>query len=260
MFEQRMRNRHMARVAIVVVALAALSGLSAVAAFANPFTISIDKPITIVGQQVTMTGVADSPSNAGHHIDVDWGDGSTDTISLADGSGPWTWGPISHTYTTVGSYLITVTLVHQNEQGNDKSTATDSSLVDVGCQVNCGTDGSVDGATDGTTDGQVDGTTDGTTDGSVDGTTDGSTDGGTVNPPAPKPVVKGRVFHRKPLAHTASETTAFAWFAVIMLMIGATIRFCAVAPQADATVTKANEDDELVARTLALVSRFAKRN
>src|ERR1051326_6270964 len=151
MFKHRTGTRHMARLAIVVLAVAALSGLSAVAALANPFVISIDKPLTVVGTTVTMTGTADSPSNAGHHIDIDWGDGSTDTIAL-DGSGPWVWGPISHTYATTASYTVSATLVHQNEQGNDKSSATDSTVVDVPvCDPNCGTDGSGDGPTNGQT-------------------------------------------------------------------------------------------------------------
>src|SRR5204862_2737782 len=91
-------------------------------------TISIDQPITVSGLQVTMSGVADSPSGSSHHIDIAWGDGSTDTIPLV-GNGPWTWGPISHTYAAASSYTVTATLIHANEQGQDQSSATASAEV-----------------------------------------------------------------------------------------------------------------------------------
>ena len=255
----RIRNRRVARVGIVLMVLFALSSLGAAASFAaGPFTISIDQPIAVSGLQVTMSGVADSPSGSSHHIDIAWGDASTDTIPLA-GSGPWTWGPISHTYAAEGSYAITATLIHANEQGQDQSSASDSSdVVLPGCGSDCPTDGNVDGTTDGTTDGSVDGTTDGTTDGSVDGTTDGSTDGSTggtvVTPVTNKPEVKGRVIHRKPLAHTASETASLAWLGMIVLMIGATIRFCVATPTQPVVAT--DSSDEMVARSLDLVTRI----
>jgi hypothetical protein len=248
------KRRAVARLAVVFLALAVLGGMGAVAGqAAAPFTISIDKPVPFDGLTASLSGVADSPSNTVHHIDVDWGDGNTEEIAL-DGSGPWTWGPVEHTYADDATYTIVVTLIHAQETGNDKSEATDSTEVTPPCVVDCPTDGNVDGNVDGSTDGQ----TDGQTDGNVDGSTDGSADGSTDTPPADDTQVLGTTTKKKPLAHTASETTAAAWIAAVMILAGATIRFCAVAPQGDAIRAFEADTDELVGKSLDLVTRSVR--
>jgi len=78
-----------------------------------------------------------------------------------------------------------------------------------------------------------------------------------------KTQVLGRVFHRavhnKGLAKTGGPTTALAWTAVMMLMIGVTIRVC-VPKTAAAGVANVNAPDDLVTKTLELVNRFARGN
>jgi hypothetical protein len=240
-------GRAVARMGVVVLALVALGSLSAIAGHAaTPFTLSIDKPVPFDGLTATLTGVADSPSNTVHHIDIDWGDGNTEQLAL-DGSGPWTWGPVEHTYATGDTYTITATLIHAQESGNDKSEATDSTDVTPPCVVDCPTDGTVDGNVDGSTDGSTDGQTDGNVDGTTDGSTDGTSDGTQV---------LGVSHKKKPLARTASETTAAAWVGIMMLLVGGTIRFCTVSPRAAVAAEPAG--DELVRKSLDLVMRSVR--
>jgi hypothetical protein len=233
-----------ARLSVVMLALVAMIALGAgLAHAAPPFTVSIDEPVGVSVLTVTLSGTADSPAGGTHQIDIDWGDSNTDTIPLAD-NGPWTWGPIDHTYAAAGTYTITATHIHSQEEGNDTGAdATDSVVVDVPGPVDpcvenpeaaeCNVEGNVDG--------------------NVDGNTDGNTDGSTESTPPAE--VLGKV-NKKPLAKTANETTAILWAGLIMLMFGATIRFCAVTPS-QAIMTEGASDD-LVAKSLDLVSRLVR--
>src|SRR5437660_17076 len=76
------RRRRIAKAGVVLLVLVVLGGMGAGLASASPpFTVSIDKPVSVSGLDVSLSGTADSPSSATHHIDVDWGDGSAvDTI------------------------------------------------------------------------------------------------------------------------------------------------------------------------------------
>lgn len=182
------QTRRFMRLGIVLLVMVVLSGISiGMSAAASPFTLSINEPVTLVGQTVTITGVADSPAgeNSGNYVKIEWGDGDVTTLPNFTGSGPWTWGPESHEYAAIDEYTITATLYHSQEHGNDKSGATDTVGVVIPpvCETDCGggtDDGSVDdgGSTD--DDGSVD--DGGSTDdgGSVDdgGSTD---DGGSVD-------------------------------------------------------------------------------
>ena len=116
-------------VLFIVVALMSL-GVSFTLA-APPFEVSIDEPIDVSDFTVTLTGTADSPSSATHHLVVEWGDGNTDTLPDFTTDAPWAWGPLEHTYSQAGTYTITTTLIHSQDSGNDRGSASDSATVEI---------------------------------------------------------------------------------------------------------------------------------
>jgi hypothetical protein len=233
MFEARTRRL---RLGVVMIAVLAIGIMGAGAAHAaQPFTISITEPVGIDGFTVTMSGTADSPSHTTHHIVIDWGDETTDDIPLGDGPGPWNWGPLEHTF-AAGEYHITATIIHASDNGQDQGqSAVDSVDVVVTPPDPCVENPEAEEC-------QTDDDS-------------GETPPPTVTPtppPADKPEVLGET--KKPLAKTASPATAALWTAIIVLMIGATVRYCAVEPAT--TVAIDSERDDLVAKTLDLVNRM----
>ena len=179
------------RVSIVLFVVAALMSFwVSFSLAAQPFEVSIDKPVAVDGHTVTMTGTADSPSKADHHLVVEWGDGNTDTLPDFDGDAPWTWGPLQHTYEAAGSYTITVTVIHAQDSGNDRNSASDTAAVDIR---------------------------------DPEPTPD-------PEPPVvettvePQAEVKGQTFRRPAkLAKTGPESTAFAILGIVFLLAGATL-------------------------------------
>ena len=252
MFEVKTRRRATTRLGVVLVAMVAMASLGVgLAHAAPPFTISITEPVTIADLTVTLSGTADSPSHTTHHIVIDWGDGSADDdIQLGDGPGPWNWGPIDHTYAAAGTYTITTTIIHASDTGNDQGqSATDSTVVVIeepcpeeGCPEPdpCVEDPTLPECQEPTDDGGEE------------------TPPPVVTPPADDaPEVLGEVKKPKPLAKTASPATTALWAAIIVLLIGATVRYCAVEP-ATAVVVAAPQREDLVAKSLELVSRLVR--
>lgn len=236
MFEAGTRRRSSAKLGVVLVAIIAIGSLGmSFAHAAPPFTISITEPVGVADLTVTLSGTADSPSHTTHHIVIDWGDGSTnDDIQLGDGPGPWNWGPIDHTYAAAGTYTITTTIIHASDSGNDQGqSATDSTVVEVTEPDPCVEDPTLPECQEPTPPPTVEPT-----------------------PPADEPEVLGEVKKPKPLAKTASPATTALWAAIIVLMIGATVRFCAVEPAP--VVAAAPEREDLVAKTLDLVNRMVR--
>lgn len=238
MFDARKRRLQLGVVLVAMVAIASL-GMSAAHA-APPFTISINEPVGIDGFTVTISGTADSPSHTTHHIVIDWGDGATDDIQLGDGPGPWNWGPLDHEF-AAGEYHITATIIHASDNGNDQGqSAVDSVDVIVTPPDPCVENPQAEGC-------------------------ESDDDGGETPPPTVTPTpppaddtqVLGEVKKPKPLAKTASPATTALWAAMIVLMIGATIRFCAVEPATEVVYAKPERDD-LVARSLELVNRMVR--
>ncbi len=230
-----MSDRHTAgnsaRLGVVLFALAALMSLGvSFTLAAPPFTTTLN--VDDVNEfTVIVSGTANSPSNTTHHMEIDWGDGSSDVLPDFATDAPWNWGPVSHVYGAPGDYTITATLIHANNQGNDVGMASDSSGVTIPgpCEENCPSD-------DGTTD---DGTTDdGTTD---DGTVDGSTDGGGTDGTVPTEVLP-QVIKKKPLATTGPETAGLTVFALVLLMAGATIRMIVAGDEVPAGATVPSHD------------------
>jgi hypothetical protein len=230
------------RLGVVLVALIAIGIFGMGAAHADPpFTISITEPAGVNNLTVTLSGTADSPSHADHHIVIDWGDSSTDdTIQLGNGPGPWNWGPLDHTYGGAGTYTITATIIHSNDTGNDQGQSTsDTTTVEVGdpCVENPEAE-------------------------ECQPTDDGGeeTPPPTVEPTPPPaddtPEVLGTVTKPKPLAKTASPAITALWTAIVVMMIGATIRYCAVEPAT--TIAAGPEREDLVAKTLELVNRMVR--
>ena len=128
MATEKIRRRRV-RLSIVVVGLMALMTLGiTLTQAAPPFTttISVDD---VTDLSVTISGVADSPSKADHHMVIDWGDGNQDVFPNFTTDAPWNWGPVSHIYDAAGSYDIVATLIHATRQGNDKGSATASVTV-----------------------------------------------------------------------------------------------------------------------------------
>jgi hypothetical protein len=239
-------RRGVARLGVVMVAMLALGGLGmGIAHAVPPFVISINEPVTVNNLTVTLSGTADSPSSATHHIVVEWGDTNTDDIPLA-ATGPWTWGTIDHTYAAGGTYTITTTIIHSQDSGNDTgNSATDSTVVEIPtCTENCEVDPCVENPQ---------------AEGCATPTPTPTPTPTTTPPPAAEnpPEVLGKTVTKKPLAKTASaETTALAWAGVLMLMVGATFRLCTVAPAAPIKLDDGAED--LVAKSLDLVARLVR--
>jgi hypothetical protein len=203
----KVKTSSSARLGVVLFALAALMSFGVGLTLAAPpfaATIAVDD---ITELTVTVSGTADSPSSAEHHMVIDWGDGNEAVLPNFSTDAPWSWGPVDHTYAEEGTYTITATLIHSSENGNDRGTAAASEEVTIPgpCTEDCPTD-------DGTTD-------DGTTD---DGTTDG-----TVQTP-PETQVQGKTVTKKPivksLAKTGPETTGMTVLGLMLVMAGATIR------------------------------------
>jgi hypothetical protein len=250
MFEAGTRRRLGTRLGVVLVAIVAIGSLGmSFALAAPPFTISITEPVTIADLTVTLSGTADSPSHTAHHIVIDWGDGSTnDDIQLGDGPGPWNWGPIDHTYAEAGTYTITTTIIHASDTGNDQGqSATDSTVVEV--VDPCPEEGCTepDPCVEDPTLPECQEPTD-------DGGEETPPPGVETPPPADEPDVLGTV--KKPLAKTASPATTALWAAIIVLMIGATVRYCAVEPAT--VVAAAPQREDLVAKSLDLVNRMVR--
>src|SRR5687768_5566499 len=115
----RVKGSSSARLGVVLFALAALMsfgvGLTLAAA---PFaaTIAVDD---ITELTVTVSGTADSPSSAEHHMVIDWGDGNEDVLPNFSTDAPWSWAPVDYTYAEEGTYPLTDTLIHPNENAND---------------------------------------------------------------------------------------------------------------------------------------------
>jgi hypothetical protein len=112
------------RVAIVVLGMTALTALGvSFTQAAPPFTTTV--AVTELSDlTVTITGNADSPSKADHHIVIDWGDGNEDVLPNFTSDAPWAWGPVGHTYAASGDYVIVATLIHATPQGNDRGSAS----------------------------------------------------------------------------------------------------------------------------------------
>ena len=238
MFDARKRRLQLGVVLVAMVAIASL-GMSAAHA-AQPFTISITEPVGIDGFDVTISGVADSPSHTTHHIVIDWGDGATVDIPLGDGPGPWNWGPLTHTF-AAGEYHITATIIHASDNGNDQGqSAVDSVDVVITPPDPCVENPQAEGCQTPTPT-----------------PTPTPTENPTTPPADDTPQVLGEVKKPKPLAKTASPATTALWAAMIVLMIGATIRFCAVEPATE-VVRATPEQDDLVARSLELVNRMVR--
>jgi hypothetical protein len=186
----RTKKSRSARLGVVLFSMAALMSFGVGLTLAAPpfsTTIAVDD---ITDLTVTVSGDADSPSKTTHHMVIDWGDGNEDVLPNFTTDAPWGWGPVSHTYAADGSYTITATLIHANDQGNDQGSASASTQVTVvaPCTVDCG---------------------------------------GSAPPPAEvegntitkKPVVKGGK-----LAKTGPETTGMTVVGLMLLMAGATLR------------------------------------
>ncbi len=289
------KTRRIARTLIVLSVLFLMSSIGMrLTLAASPFTLSIDTPVTMVGTTVTITGVADSPAGeqSGNYVIINWGDGSTPTqLANFAGSGPWAWGPESHTYADGGAYTITATLYHAKQSGQDQSSATDSTGVvvpDPGCESDCGggTTGGTTGDTttggttgDSTTGGTAgDSTTGGTTgDSTTGGTTGDTTTGGTTGDTTTTtggtengtttgtpvvggsndgPEVLGKTVTRKPLATTGNETTVLAVLGFALLMLGSALRFGRFGTRV--AMATASPADELVTRSLALIERTVR--
>ena len=127
----RSKKSRSARLGVVLFSIAALMSFGVGLTLAAPpftTTIAVDD---ITDLTVTVSGNADSPSKATHHMVIDWGDGNEDVLANFTTDAPWGWGPVSHTYAADGSYTITATLIHATDQGNDKGSASASTSVTV---------------------------------------------------------------------------------------------------------------------------------
>lgn len=125
----RKDRRRSLRLGIVLFAIAATMTLGVTLTLAAPpftTTVAVDNVDDLA---VTISGVADSPSKADHHIVVEWGDGDVDVLPNFTTDAPWNWGPVSHTYAAGGSYTIVATLIHATPRGNDKGSASTSVTV-----------------------------------------------------------------------------------------------------------------------------------
>ena len=174
-----------ARLGVVLFVMAALMSFGVGLTLAAPpftTTIAVD---SIADLTVTVSGDADSPSKATHHMVIAWGDGNEDVLPNFSTEAPWGWGPVSHTYAADGSYTITATLIHATVQGNDKGSASASTTVTV--------------AGPGEPPAEVEG-----------------------NVITKKPVVKG--VKKVKLAKTGPETAGLTVVGLMLLMAGATLR------------------------------------
>jgi hypothetical protein len=125
----RRDRRRSLRLGIVLFAIAATMTLGVTLTLAAPpFTTTVAVN-NVDDLAVTISGVADSPSKADHHIVVEWGDGDVDVLPNFTTDAPWNWGPVSHTYAAGGSYTIVATLIHATPQGNDRGSASTSATV-----------------------------------------------------------------------------------------------------------------------------------
>ena len=195
----RKRTRSAARLGVVLFALAALMSFGVSLTFAAPpFTTNINVD-DVTDFTVTISGTADSPSKASHHMVIEWGDGNVDTLPDFDTDAPWSWGPVSHTYLTAGEYTITVTLIHSQDQGNDQGAASDSTTVTIPgpCTVDCEGPGSSD---------------------------DGTTDDGTTDDNVPTEVLPRVIKKPSKLAKTGPETAGLAIVGISLVMAGVMIR------------------------------------
>ncbi|MGH2793501.1 MAG: hypothetical protein ACRDKG_04275 [Actinomycetota bacterium] len=124
-------RRSRARLAVIVLGLVALMTLGATFTNAAPpftTTISVDD---VSDLSVTISGQADSPSQADHHMVIVWGDGTEDVLPNFTSDAPWNWGPVSHTYAAGGTYDIVATLIHSTPQGNDSGSGSASASATV---------------------------------------------------------------------------------------------------------------------------------
>jgi hypothetical protein len=125
----RSKKSRSARLGVVLFSMAALMSFGVGLTLAAPpftTTIAVDD---VTDLTVTVSGDADSPSKATHHMVIAWGDGNQDVLPNFTTDAPWSWGPVSHTYAADGSYTITATLIHATEQGNDQGSASTSVTV-----------------------------------------------------------------------------------------------------------------------------------
>lgn len=129
MADIRKDRRRSLRLGIVLFAIAATMSLGVTFTLAAPpFTTTL--AVTDISDlAVTISGTANSPSKADHHMVIDWGDGSEDVFPNFTTDAPWSWGPVSHTYAAGGSYTIVATLIHATPQGNDKGSASTNVIV-----------------------------------------------------------------------------------------------------------------------------------
>ena len=150
MADIKKNRRRSLRLGIVLFAIAATMSLGVTFTLAAPpfsTSISVDD---ISELAVTVSGTADSPSNADHHMVIEWGDGNEDVFPNFTSDAPWSWGPVSHTYAAGGTYTIVATLIHATPNGNDQGSASSSTTVTVpGPCTDCPTGGEEDpGETD----------------------------------------------------------------------------------------------------------------
>lgn len=135
MVDIRKSPRRNLRLGIVLFAIVATMSLGVTFTLAAPpftTTLAVDD---ISDLAVTISGTANSPSKADHHMVIDWGDGNEDVFPNFTTDAPWSWGPVSHTYAAGGSYTIVATLIHATPRGNDKGSASTNVTVTAPTQT-----------------------------------------------------------------------------------------------------------------------------
>jgi len=125
------RGRRLLRRAMTVVMLTPVISLAlaGVGSTASPWNVDIVSAVR-TDLTVTIAGTAYSPAGqaSGNYLEIAWGDGAGETLTPFVGSGPWSWGPVAHTYASDGTYTITATLLHASPRGNDRN-ATDTVVI-----------------------------------------------------------------------------------------------------------------------------------
>jgi hypothetical protein len=121
-----------ARLGIVLAAMLVIMSMGAGQAFAAGKLISIDTPVATSGLTAYLSGTADSPVNASHHLEIGWGDSSTSVVPLPGFTGPWSWGPVAHTYAVAGRYRVVAILTIEDADRHIRTTDVASVLVTIG--------------------------------------------------------------------------------------------------------------------------------
>lgn len=124
---------------IIKTSVATIAGSLAMLAFAAPafaassvsITSSAPSTCQLSGTSISISGTATADAPPGgldqYAVDVDWGDGSSETVlpkgtfSSADNKGQDTesFANVSHSYSAPGEYHVVATIYHQNINGKD---------------------------------------------------------------------------------------------------------------------------------------------